>query len=46
MADWASGGRDLISRRRALENLNQRFARGEIDTADYEAKRQLIGGEQ
>ncbi len=46
LADWASGGRDLISRRRALENLNQRFARGEIDTADYEAKRQLIGGEQ
>ncbi len=45
LADWASGGRDL-GRRGALENLNQRLARGEIDRAEYEAKRKLIGAER
>ncbi len=45
LADWASGGRDL-GRRSALENLNQRLARGEIDRAEYEAKRKLIGAER
>ncbi len=42
-ADWASGGHDL-NRRSALETLDRRFASGEIDRAEYEAKRKLIGG--
>ena len=29
--------------RTALEILNQRFARGEIERAEYEEKRRLIG---
>jgi putative membrane protein len=45
IADWASGGHD-ISRGSALKTLDQRFARGEIDRAEYEAKRQLIGVER
>ncbi len=45
VADWASGGHDL-NRRSALKTLDQRFARGEIDRAEYEAKRQLLGVER
>ncbi len=42
IADWASGGRDL-SRRSALEILDQRFANGEINRSEYEEKRKLLG---
>ena len=37
---WAIGPRHSHT---ALEILNQRFARGEIDRAEYEEKRRLIG---
>ena len=40
MADWTSGGE---RRSTALDTLNQRLARGEIDRAEYEEKRKLIG---
>jgi Short C-terminal domain len=40
MADLTSGGE---RRSTALDTLNQRFARGEIDRAEYEEKRKLIG---
>jgi len=39
IADWASGAR----RYTALTVLNRRFASGEIDRAEYEEKRKLIG---
>jgi hypothetical protein len=37
IADRASGGGD-ITRRSELANLDQRFSRGDIDRAEYEAK--------
>jgi Short C-terminal domain len=40
IADWTSGGE---RRSTALDTLNQRLARGEIDRAEYEEKRKLIG---
>ncbi len=43
IADWTSGGRD-IGRRSELEILDQRFTRGEIDRAEYEAKYKLVAG--
>jgi len=39
MADWTSGGR----RHAALAVLNRRLATGEIDRAEYDEKRKLIG---
>jgi len=39
MADWTSGGR----RYTALAVLNRRLATGEIDRAEYDEKRKLIG---
>ena len=39
VADWSSGGR----RYTALAVLNRRLATGEIDRAEYEEKRKLIG---
>jgi len=39
MADWTSGGR----RYTALVVLNRRLATGEIDRAEYDEKRKLIG---
>ena len=39
VADWTSGGR----RYTALAVLNRRVASGEIDGAEYEEKRKLIG---
>ena len=40
VADWAS-----VSERRstAVDILNRRLARGEIDKAEYDEKRKLIG---
>jgi putative membrane protein len=40
VADWTSGGE---RRSTALDILNQRLARGEIDRAEYEEKRKLLG---
>lgn len=39
VADWTSGGR----RYTALAVLNRRLATGQIDRAEYEEKRKLIG---
>jgi uncharacterized membrane protein len=39
IVDWASGAR----RYTALAILNRRLASGEIDRAEYEEKRKLIG---
>jgi hypothetical protein len=39
LADWTSGGREYI----ALTDLNRRLASGEIDRAEHEEKRKLIG---
>ena len=39
LADWTSGA----PRYRALAVLNQRLVSGEIDQAEYEEKRKLIG---
>jgi uncharacterized membrane protein len=39
VADWTSGGR----RYTALAVLNRRLANGEIDRAEYEEKRKLVG---
>jgi uncharacterized membrane protein len=39
IADWTSGGRGPT----ALDVLNRRLARGEIDRAEYEKKRKLLG---
>jgi putative membrane protein len=41
MVDWAAGGRGR--RRSALDILDERFARGEIDRTEYEEKRKIIG---
>ena len=43
IADWTSGGE---RRSTALDTLNQRLARGEIDRAEYEEKRKLIGAKR
>jgi uncharacterized membrane protein len=40
VADWTSVGE---RRSAALDILNQRLARGEIDRTEYEEKRKLIG---
>lgn len=40
IAQWATASR---RNRTALDILNERFARGEIDRAEYEEKRKLIG---
>ena len=39
IAQWATNSRRS---RTALDILNERFARGEIDRAEYEEKRKLI----
>jgi uncharacterized membrane protein len=39
IVDWASGAR----RYTALAILNRRLASGEIDRAEYEEKRKLVG---
>jgi uncharacterized membrane protein len=39
VADWTSGGRGPT----AIDVLNRRLARGEIDRAEYDEKRKLIG---
>ena len=39
IADWASGARQYT----ALAALNRRLAASEIDRAEYEEKRKLIG---
>jgi uncharacterized membrane protein len=39
IADWTSGGRGPT----AIDVLNRRLARGEIDRAEYDRKRKLIG---
>jgi uncharacterized membrane protein len=39
VADWTSGGR----RYTALARLNRSLASGEIDEAEYDKKRKLIG---
>jgi uncharacterized membrane protein len=39
VADWTSGGRGPT----AIDVLNRRLARGEIDRAEYDEKRNLIG---
>jgi uncharacterized membrane protein len=39
IADWTSGGRGPT----AIDVLNRRLARGEIDRTEYERKRKLIG---
>ena len=39
IADWASSARQYT----ALAALNRRLAGGEIDRAEYEEKRKLIG---
>lgn len=39
---WAvrqSGGREAEPRNRAVEILEERFARGEVDTEEFEARR-------
>jgi putative membrane protein len=40
IVQWAGDSRRS---RTALDILNERFARGEIDRAEYEEKRKLIG---
>jgi uncharacterized membrane protein len=39
VADWTSGGRGPT----ALDVLNRRLARGEIDKAEYDEKRKVLG---
>jgi uncharacterized membrane protein len=41
MVQWASGGGER--RRSALDILDERLARGEIDKSEYEEMRKLIG---
>jgi uncharacterized membrane protein len=41
IADWTAFGRER--RPSALDVLDRRLARGEIDRAEYEEKRKLIG---
>jgi uncharacterized membrane protein len=40
IADWTSGAERPST---ALDILNRRLARGEIDRAEYDEKRKLIG---
>jgi uncharacterized membrane protein len=40
LADWTSVG---LRRSTALDILNRRLARGEIDRAEYDEKRKLLG---
>jgi uncharacterized membrane protein len=40
VADWTSG---VDRRSTAIDVLNQRLARGEIDRTEYDEKRKLIG---
>jgi uncharacterized membrane protein len=40
VADWTSVGGGRLT---AIDVLNRRLARGEIDRADYDEKRKLIG---
>ena len=40
MADWTSGGGRSPT---ALDVLDRRLARGEIDRAEYDEKRKLLG---
>ena len=40
VADWTSGGGRGPT---AIDVLNRRLARGEIDRAEYDRKRKLIG---
>ena len=40
VADWSSGGGRGHT---AIDVLNRRLARGEIDRAEYDRKRKLIG---
>jgi uncharacterized membrane protein len=39
IADYTSGGRRLT----AIDVLNRRLARGEIDRAEYDEKRRVLG---
>jgi len=40
VADWTTGGE---RRATAVDILNRRLARGEIDRSEYEEKRKLLG---
>jgi putative membrane protein len=42
---WLNGGRDTpsVQLRSARETLDERFAKGEIDREDYEARRKALG---
>ena len=40
VADWTSVGAGRLT---AIDVLNRRLARGEIDRAEYDEKRKLIG---
>jgi uncharacterized membrane protein len=40
IADWASAGQRRLT---ALDVLNRRLASGEIERAEYDEKRKLIG---
>jgi putative membrane protein len=42
---WLNGGRDTpsVQLRTAREILDERFAKGEIDREDYEARRKALG---
>jgi putative membrane protein len=42
VVQWAGGSRRS---RTALDILNERFARGEIDRTEYEEKRKLMDGD-
>jgi putative membrane protein len=39
---WSGRDRGDLPQRRALDVLNERFAKGEIDNAEYEEKRRLL----
>jgi putative membrane protein len=45
LAVWAvrqSGGREAEPKNRALEILEERFARGEVDTEEFESRRREL----